>query len=557
MHDERIDMSNEATLAKLLEGWLDGGLADDAQSDLLRQLEEDADLRHRFAEQVAVIGATRAAADANPRWLALFDLLEDEHAREAGGHAFEVVTMGRIKSATSPRWRVGPVAWGLAAALALLVGGGFFLTTKKHPPVAVIVPETTEPPSVEIAHVAVVVGGSAEVDITVGSYLKPGPIAQSTGWLTLQTLKGVSVTLDAPFEAVLTNHDRIRLKTGRARVRVPDGAQGFKLESPAFDVVDLGTEFAAKVNADGTGTCRVFDGEADVSLLDSIGEVKSTQRLQASQSVRITPSIQALQLIDEMDEDYPELKLPQRSKLRLDASYAANVMRMAPVGYWRFEGVSDGALPNEVSNGSRMLALGTATITAEEAGNHSGELAQLKQCEYFKITNARKLLQGDFSICLFAQFDWLQNFALISAMRYDDEIKGHSFILQTYAAFRRTSQNGTTLHAVFRDPPGWDGGIEVHGNSGLRPLRWHHMAITRGDGVVTLYLDGEVIAREFVGDMPMDIREIFIGRLNGNPSQPRMVARGLVGRIDELAVFPRQLTQDEIRPLALPASGTK
>ena len=88
----------------------------------------------------------------------------------------------------------------------------------------------------------------------------------------------------------MSDHDRIRLNQGRARVRVAEGAEGFRLESPAFDVVDLGTEFAAKVNADGTGTCRVFEGKADVLLSRFHGRVETNppperQRIGPDQSI--------------------------------------------------------------------------------------------------------------------------------------------------------------------------------------------------------------------------------------------------------------------------------
>jgi hypothetical protein len=43
-----------------------------------------------------------------------------------------------------------------------------------------------------------------------------------------------------------------------------------------------------------------------------------------------------------------------------------------------------------------------------------------------------------------------------------------------------------------------------------------------------------------------------VGRLNGNREQSRMESRGLVGHIDELAVFPRALSDGEIRRLGNP-----
>jgi hypothetical protein len=439
--------------------------------------------------------------------------------------------------------------WGLAATIALLLAGGFLLKLRQAgtgtPALAETPSETPQVPSI-----AVVIGGSPESGYHAGAYLKPGVIAQEEGWMTFQTLHGVSVTLDAPFEASLVSHDRVLLSKGRARVRVPQGAEGFKLESPAFDVVDLGTEFAALVHADGTGTCRVFEGKADVSLLDSIGEVKRTRQLVASESIGINPARQDLYQIDERDDAYPEIKQPPRPKLLLPSSYMEEVLAMAPVGYWRFEEIRGGNIANEVAGGIQLQAAGTATITAEDGGNHSGDLTNRDHAEFFQIpSRTQALLEGDFSISLFAQFEWLQNFALISATRYDPESQGNSFVLQSYASFRRSGFNGTGLHAVLRDPPAWDGGVEAYGNMQLRPQYWHHIAATRSHDVITLFVDGEVVAQELVGNMPLDCRQIFVGRLNGNPAQTRMEARGLVGHIDELAIFPRALSDREIRQL--------
>jgi hypothetical protein len=543
-------MKPETTLAKLLEGWLDGGLPDDEQADLLRQLDEDPALRRRFAEQVATLGATRAAADANPRWLALFDALD--LADDSETPSFAAVTMSRIESVHHRSWHSRTAVWGLAAAVALLLAGGFLFMTRQSSPVAPALAGATSEPA-DALSVAVVIGASPGAGFETGSYLKPGFISQTDGWMTFQTLHGVSVTLDAPFEATLLSHDRVLLTKGRARVRVPEGAEGFKLESPAFDVVDLGTEFAALVHPDGTGTCRVFEGKADVSLLDSIGEVKRTQQLVASESVRISPASQTMLAIEESGESYPEIKQPPRPKLHIPSSYANDVMAMGPVGYWRFESIRDAKVANELPGGVPLQAFGNAVITAEEGGNHSGDLTHRGQAEFFQIPGKTKtMLEGDFSISLFAQFAWLQNFALISASRYDPGSQGHSFVLQSYASFRRFGFNGTGLHAVLRDPPAWDGGVEVYGNMQVRPLHWHHIAATRNREVVTLYLDGEVVARESAGDMPLDSRMIFVGRLNGNSDQSRMEARGLVGHIDELAIFPRALSDEEIRRLGSP-----
>jgi hypothetical protein len=204
-----------------------------------------------------------------------------------------------------------------------------------------------------------------------------------------------------------------------------------------------------------------------------------------------------------------------------------------------------------VPGGIGMFAQGGAAIAAEDGGNHSGCLTRLEQAEFFKLqggTNA--MFAGDFTIGMFAQFSWMQNFAIISAMRYDNQFKGHPLILQCYASLWKVGINGSALQAVLRDPPAWNGGEEIVGKARLQPLRWHHIAMTRANGIVTIYLDGAVVARETMNSMPLDCREIFIGRLNGSTIQSRTEARGMVGYIDEFAIFQRALTDGEISRLA-------
>ena len=68
--------------------------------------------------------------------------------------------------------------------------------------------------------------------------------------------------------------------------------------------------------------------------------------------------------------------------------------------------------------------------------------------------------------------------------------------------------------------------------------------------IFVLALDGSIVARGPASAAPLDCREIYVGRLNGNPGQSRAEARGLVGHIDELALFPRALPAEAIRLLA-------
>ena len=47
-----------------------------------------------------------------------------------------------------------------------------------------------------------------------------------------------------------------------------------------------------------------------------------------------------------------------------------------------------------------------------------------------------------------------------------------------------------------------------------------------------------------------DFRQIYFGRISPNPKMSRSKAQGLMGRIDELVLFDRALTESEVVTLA-------
>lgn len=542
-------MNREQKLARILEGWLEGHPRDEESKDFLRDLEQDSSLREEFASQVAMLGALKATKEPEPRWLALFDLLETNGTEGTAQDNLEEKTMARISKISDVPWhRRFPIIQA-AAAILLLGLAWLFFQNRTDPETGVV---TTEKITVSPQPIAIVLGLQSEGSSQgTGDYLQPGQIAQSEGWLSIQTMNGVSITLNAPFDVNLISHKEIYVARGNIRVQVPPGAEGFRMSSNIFEIIDRGTEFAVEVKPDGAGRCRVFEGKADIKLINSSGPASRTRWLEAGDSAKIDPDFQQVSLFKEDDDAYPEMKLPLRATLALADSYPADVMRMRPKHYWRFESSDDGLIANEVNEARPLNAKGSAQIDSEAGGNHSAKLTQAKGPGYFALAGVQPdLLNHDFTIGFFAQFDWLQNFAMVSVQQYDSQQKGHAFLLQAFAAFKKSGLQGTGLHAAFRDPPGWIGGTEIYGSSLLRPNYWHHVAIVRNAEEATLFLDGSPVGTKWIGNMTLDFRNLYIGRLNGNLDQSPEFSRGMVGHLDEMAVFPHALTEAEIKVLS-------
>lgn len=77
--------------------------------------------------------------------------------------------------------------------------------------------------------------------------------------------------LEAPAVLQLLTDNRVRLLSGHIRVNAPEQEQGFTVETPSAEVVDIGTVFSVEANDTGTDLV-VFGGEVDLNLPDSGAE---------------------------------------------------------------------------------------------------------------------------------------------------------------------------------------------------------------------------------------------------------------------------------------------
>jgi hypothetical protein len=93
------------------------------------------------------------------------------------------------------------------------------------------------------------------------------PIEITGGFLRLGFPSGARVTLEGPCRFRFDEKEALSLLHGRASVHTPDGAEGFRIDTPGGRFVDLGTEFGLAVGSDGTTPVvltEVFQGEVEV-----------------------------------------------------------------------------------------------------------------------------------------------------------------------------------------------------------------------------------------------------------------------------------------------------
>ena len=107
--------------------------------------------------------------------------------------------------------------------------------------------------------------------------LSPGDrISIESGRLTLVFDCGVQMVLEGPADLEIAGEKRIRMDTGIITARAWTGGEGFTIDTPQVNVVDLSTEFGVKVDRAGKTDVAVFEGAIDVFRQEPVSKTSPT-----------------------------------------------------------------------------------------------------------------------------------------------------------------------------------------------------------------------------------------------------------------------------------------
>ena len=120
-----------------------------------------------------------------------------------------------------------------------------------------------------------------------GSRLRFGEeYALTHGLMEVAFADGASAIIRAPAVFVVAGRSRLVMKLGRCSVHAPDGAEGFRVETPLAEVVDLGTRFSVDVSDSGGTDVQVLEGVAEVYPGAPPGSRDGPTRLETGQARR-------------------------------------------------------------------------------------------------------------------------------------------------------------------------------------------------------------------------------------------------------------------------------
>lgn len=485
-------------LQSLLDAYLAGTISPTGMQHLNALLLADAEARREFAETLNVDSALAAMAADWPQ--------EKENIANESGPRRTV------------KWRTTPARWAAAAAVALLfsLGGGWWQHQRQ--------------PSFAKVEKATGTGHLAE-----GTHLRGEAHRVTAGTLELISTLGARIVIEAPAEFYFESPQRLHMQRGRLAADVPPAAKGFTVITPTGDAVDLGTRFGVDVPASGAAEVHVFQGE----VITKASGAQSEQSLRGgdavvfdsgsstSRELRSAAFIQS----EEMSELTAGLAAGQRA--RADAALAELKRDPALIAALDFES-------------SAPMAGVYRHVQGRWPGSQAPEFVNIG--DHLKLDVGGQQEWPQLTLAAWVRIDRLgapyQSLLHTDGWSHNNPGQVHWMINRDTTM--RLALIGNTLAPGTNERDGHpDSRIPVLPEQG----RWVHLATVYDSGskTVRFYLNGQFDCETRLAVAhPARLGPAQIGNWNKQD-------RKLSGRVDELLLLGRAMTDAEIR--ALHAAG--
>jgi ferric-dicitrate binding protein FerR (iron transport regulator) len=471
--------------------------------------------------------------------------------RTAGEGTIETLPAGR----RIPGWP----AFAAAAALVLAAGAAWWSVYggRKAPP-AVAQLEMPPAPVLAVTSAADGVAWDLPQAPESGQRLGLGRVRVASGELSLSLVGGQTVQIRGPAEFEFLADGEFALYRGPAAFKTIGSQSPFIVHLPTGALVDTGSAFSAEVAADGTTAVHVFERQLTVSTIGASGRTQEEVLLKSGRSILVN---QQLSLSTRPAGSFLRVPpAPITTHPGAEDAYAAGVLASSPAAYWRFQALdAERRVPDETGNHplelvgkARLGGSGSQQFLLVNTGDASGFAATREGIP--GLDTARGLTVE----CLL--FPSAENhgtavaFELAETAPVSLDIPAHINHAPQTLVIERMGRKGEhighlhpdfALRAMFRSPAGYVGGTNVYSRESHLLHRWIHVAAVHEGTRILLYVDGK-LSDSIESSLPFNnaLLRPIIGRLQPHPRDEQ---RQWIGGIDEVALYGRALSADEIR----------
>lgn len=529
-------MESDRDLQDALIAWQGGELNAGREAELLERLRHDEAFREAFFAQLWTLSECRIARSTEPRWLELMEEISSETDSDRSDSEKEFELRLHEELQREPV-RFVSAWWRSVAAAALVmfaVVGGLLIwsSSRSDPngtiPIAVLIPS----PEARWSGRAVIDSSTQNPLVAEGSFVL------RTGDARLLFSHGVTVDLTAPARLELLSRDRIVCSEGKLRTFTPTGTEGFSVETPQGEIRDLGTELGIVVPRDGPSRVSVLSGEAEISMkLSDQDGVRSALLRQGDRAEFDARSGSILP--HESDTEFPALS-PRLPELHLPSDYASRVLASKPQLYWRLDRIDEsGRVPNEIDSAPALSRIGE--VKADLLFGGSDQPGALVMEEPWPTPAQRYAIE--FWFCT----DQVGRMDLAALTPFESRLQ-HLALVELGGLRPRQGEEPGVVRYLLRWPPGQADGMNLYSPPKALPYLWHHVVAQQENGRMELFVNGisQGIANTEESPLSVEARWQF-GSLRAHPDvDPRQLERVFSGRLAEIAVYDRLLSDSEI-----------
>jgi hypothetical protein len=396
----------------------------------------------------------------------------------------------------------------------------------------------------------------------VGSEIQiGGEITLDEGIAEFRLANGVYVSLEGPAALVLASPLSLALQYGKVTAHVPWTVTDFKVSAGAcrfttcdadFGLIETGSKtdlhvFAGSVQVENPQVLRKsndfsFPTEGSLVIDDSGALTKGT--ISAGNALSILHVGDVLKVSDLGSKAQPECfanKLSMAGPLPVTQAYIDAVIASKPLGYWRFESAADGMVPNEIPGGRELSILGDIR-SVNQLGNSVAEFRP-NLVGRFKCQPFTEQAEANYSFEAWVKPSHVHLGNILSFYDYNSGVYDSTSLLVHAGKDRRLKNPaGVFSFAHHRSRSSKVGAPEFYcfSKKHYDVRRWQHVVVSKDASHARIYIDGKLSASQ------RDATELAAGLTLSIGRNPQSRERRFVGQLDEVAVYNRALSKEEI-----------
>ena len=363
------------------------------------------------------------------------------------------------------------------------------------------------------------------------------------------------LSLEGPAAMILTTEGMPTLRFGKLTGAITAHGRPFVLETPVGRLV---------VSDYGSIGVAAFGNNAEIHVFDGAASLESTwlspgmrdsesMRIDAGHAVRIHAGEDGKMTFERRaaEQTYFVAQVSMSADpLLVPKEYVAEVKRGKPIGYWRLEQDAWPLAPNEMGPRFECHANGSIGRTGHP-GNQALEFGVTDQGGDLLCSEVfDDVIRDSYSLELWIKPSHYHVGAVVSLVGDADEQTGvipHGMLLELGGSGRMPTavHHPGRIRFLHRSPASDDSelGTSCYSSDSYTLRRWQHLVAVKDGPAMKLYINGELSAEgEDTNELPTGLR-LLVGRLY--PTSSRSV-RPFIGQLDELAVYDRALTPEEI-----------